>query len=87
MNIIALPDGKPLYGGTYHAKIEWMEVLTQINSLYKKDHGKAQQYANSVSEGIQEVNLISPQSEVGPLDKKILKESVTNWKPKWDKEW
>jgi hypothetical protein len=30
LNVIALPDGKPLYGGTYYTKSDWMRVLTKI---------------------------------------------------------
>ena len=35
MNIIALPDGSPIWGGTYLPKTNWMSVLKQINDLYK----------------------------------------------------
>ena len=35
MNIIALPDGTPIWGGTYVPKLQWMQVLNQINEFYK----------------------------------------------------
>ena len=34
MNIIALPDGSPIWGGTYLPKENWIGVLNQINELY-----------------------------------------------------
>ena len=34
MNIIALPDGSPIWGGTYLPKENWINVLTQINELF-----------------------------------------------------
>ena len=34
MNIIALPDGSPIWGGTYLPKENWISVLKQISELY-----------------------------------------------------
>jgi len=34
MNVIALPDGRPVWGGTYFAKEQWMNALNQISELY-----------------------------------------------------
>ncbi|MBT8295001.1 MAG: thioredoxin domain-containing protein, partial [Gramella sp.] len=34
MNIVALPDGRPVWGGTYFQKKQWIEALTQISRLY-----------------------------------------------------
>ena len=36
LNMIALPDGRPIWGGTYFPKERWMQVLTQISTLAKK---------------------------------------------------
>ncbi len=87
LNIIALPDGKPLYGGTYHTKEEWNRVLSQISTLYQEDPEKAQVYANNVAKGIQEVNLIESKTETGDLKKELVEKSITNWKDKWDRRW
>lgn len=87
LNVITLPNGKPIYGGTYHTKEQWTEVLTEISKLYKEDPEKANEYANMVAKGIQEVNLISPSSDLGVLTQDVLKEGVANWKPNWDLQW
>ena len=34
LNVFALPDGKPFYGGTYFPKEQWIELLDNIQSLY-----------------------------------------------------
>ena len=36
MNIIALPDGSPIWGGTYLPKENWISVLKQISELYNE---------------------------------------------------
>ena len=35
MNVIALPDGRPFWGGTYFRKNQWIDALTQITKLYR----------------------------------------------------
>ncbi|WP_298478120.1 thioredoxin domain-containing protein [uncultured Maribacter sp.] len=84
LNVITLPNGKPIYGGTYHSKEEWIKVLEKISTLYKNDPKKANQYADMVSQGIQEANLITPSSGYESLTKKVANESVENWKNVWD---
>jgi len=87
LNVIVLPNGKPLYGGTYHTKEQWTEVLSKIGDMYKNDPKKAGEYADMVAAGIQETNIISPvkDSEV-PMDV-IVKNAIETWKPNWDLEW
>jgi uncharacterized protein YyaL (SSP411 family) len=87
LNVITLPNGKPLYGGTYHTKDQWQQVLTEISKLYNEDPKKAEEYSDMVAEGVQEMNLITPSTDFELLDKALLTESLENWKPNWDTEW
>lgn len=87
LNVIALPNGKPIYGNTYHTKKQWISVLTKISDLYKSDPEKANRVGDGVAEGVQNVNIIEPSSDFESLSKEVLHESVDNWKPKWDKKW
>ena len=52
LNMIALPDGRPIWGGTYFSKKRWMEVLSQIYSLSKKNPEKIIQYADELEKGL-----------------------------------
>ncbi len=87
MNVVVLPNGKPLYGGTYHTKAQWNQVLTELSTLYKKDPAKANEYAAMVAKGIQDENLITPVASSSSLSIEELKESVALWKQLWDLEW
>ena len=40
LNIVALPNGKPIWGATYVNKNQWIEVLTQLSYLYENDPDK-----------------------------------------------
>jgi uncharacterized protein YyaL (SSP411 family) len=87
LNVITLPNGKPLYGGTYHTKEQWEQVLSEISKLYKEDPKKAEAYSDMVAEGVQEMNLITPSTDFELLDKELLTESLQHWKPNWDSVW
>jgi uncharacterized protein YyaL (SSP411 family) len=87
LNVIALPNGKPIYGGTYHTKEQWGKVLSQVSKLYKDDPKKANEYADMVAQGIQEVNIVQPVSDLGKLTPEVQKTSVEKWKDNWDLKW
>ena len=44
LNCFALPDGRPVYGGTYFPKNQWVNVLTNISDLYKTNPEKVFEY-------------------------------------------
>ena len=48
MNIIALPDGTPIWGGTYVPKDQWIQVLNQVSEFYKTRKADVMEYASSV---------------------------------------
>ena len=48
MNVIALPDGKPFWGGTYFRKNDWISYLKQIARLYEESPDKIEEYANNL---------------------------------------
>ncbi len=87
LNVITLPNGKPLYGGTYHTKNQWQKVLTEISRLYNEDPEKAAKYSDMVAQGIQEANLIMPANDFELLTKAVLAQSVDKWKSTWDPVW
>ncbi|MCP4977663.1 MAG: thioredoxin domain-containing protein [Maribacter sp.] len=87
LNVIVLPNGKPLYGGTYHTNAQWVQVLIKINKLYKEDPKKANEYADMVSKGIQDVNIIEVTEESSGMTIEAINEGVSQWKPQWDLKW
>lgn len=59
LNCITLPDGRPIFGGTYFTKNEWYKVLIELNTLYKNNPKKAYEYADKLEEGIRKSELIA----------------------------
>ena len=52
LNMIALPDGRPIWGGTYFPKKRWIEVLSQIHSLSQENPDKVIHYADELEKGL-----------------------------------
>ena len=71
LNVVALPDGRPIYAGTYHSKTQWISVLKQLEELYKKQPEKAVAFAEKITKGIKELNLIAPKEAIDITNKDI----------------
>lgn len=59
LNVITLPDGRPVWGGTYFKKNDWINSIEQIQELYKTDPDKLIAYATRLEEGIKSMDLIT----------------------------
>jgi uncharacterized protein YyaL (SSP411 family) len=87
LNCFTLPDGRPIYGGTYFNKTKWIEVLKGLSNLYKENKEKAIEYAQNLTDGINQSELITTQKQSElVIDKKLLKASVDKWKTGLDNE-
>lgn len=84
LNAITLPNGKPLYLGTYHTKDQWMQVLTNVNKQFSEDPKKAGQYADRLAAGIEATNVFTPSSEFELLTRETLETATNTWKQNWD---
>ena len=63
LNMIALPDGRPIWGGTYFPKERWMQVLTQISTLAREKPEELIQYADNLKKGLAHFEVDEPLKE------------------------
>ncbi len=54
LNCFVLPDGRPIYGGTYFKTEQWINVLHQLRNLYQDEKEKVIGYAEKLTQGIKE---------------------------------
>src|SRR5690606_18840119 len=54
LNCICLPDGRPIYGGTYFKPEDWKNVLLQLADMWKETPEVALDYAKRLTSGIQQ---------------------------------
>ena len=62
LNVITLPDGRPIWGGTYFSKDQWTSALKQISEIYEAEPEKFISYADRVQEGINALNIVESNS-------------------------
>ncbi|WP_158826525.1 thioredoxin domain-containing protein [Mucilaginibacter lacusdianchii] len=85
LNCICLPDQRPIYGGTYFPKTDWLNVLMSLADFFTNRRDEAEEYAVRLTEGIQKfesVDLILEQPEYAQAD---LEAIVKGWKRYLDK--
>lgn len=87
LNCFTLPDGRPIYGGTYFPKEQWMNILKSLRYTFDNDKEKVLEYAENLHEGIQRSELISVASESKRFEKEVLEELIQRWSKSFDREW
>ena len=72
LNCITLPDGRPVYGGTYFAPEDWLTVLTRIKALYQTDKLRLESIAEELSVGLENRWSIDPTASAAlPIDRLV----------------
>jgi uncharacterized protein YyaL (SSP411 family) len=84
LNCICLPDQRPVYGGTYFQKGDWINVLTNVAELWAQEPEKALQYADRLTDGIINAEKIIPNVKTEDYTAEDLKEIVEPWKRSFD---
>jgi len=86
LNVVALPDGRPIWGGTYFSKDQWINALTQISNIYKKEPERFINYANTLEKGIKSLDVINTNENKTEVSSEELEKYVENITSKIDKE-
>lgn len=86
LNCFALPDGRPIYGGTYFPKKNWIAILKNIAELYQTNYPKVLEYAENLTAGLHQLE-IPTENEKLEFNWDTLRKSVNRWKSGFDNEW
>ncbi|MEL6660016.1 MAG: thioredoxin domain-containing protein [Bacteroidota bacterium] len=68
LNAIALPDGRPIWAGTYFPKKQWTEVLEYFIKEKNERGDQMEGYADQLTETINTLSTLAPVSEVSPFE-------------------
>jgi len=86
LNCIALPDGRPIWGGTYFPKDNWIKALEQLAKLYQEEPEKAEEYAKNLTEGVKQSDLVVLNTAEVSFTKTELDTMVFTWSKSMDKQ-
>jgi uncharacterized protein YyaL (SSP411 family) len=84
LNCFMLPDGRPIYGGTYYPKEQWMQVLKSLFHTFTNDREKVEEYASNLHQGITASELITAPKKLIAFDKSRLTELLKRWSNTFD---
>jgi len=85
LNCFTLPDGRPIYGGTYFRKEQWINILLNLSGLYEENPEKVMQYATELTNGLHQTELInSKEYERKNLSNEVLEKCIKNWEKRFD---
>jgi len=84
LNVIALPDGRPVWGGTYFRKNQWIDALTQLQKQFETDPEKFNTYADNLEQGIISSELIAVNKDKTEFKTEYVSTIVNHWKKSFD---
>lgn len=87
MNAIIMPNGSPVFLGTYHEKENWKSILTKFSTEYEKNPEKMKEYATMLADGVQEVYEQPTKQMANTITPNKIENGITKWSTMWDKDW
>jgi len=87
LNVIALPDGRPVFAGTYFPKDNWIDVLEQIRDIYENDPKRLFEVAEKITERISTNELSALAHDSSEFDIKELENGFEYWIRNIDFDW
>jgi uncharacterized protein YyaL (SSP411 family) len=87
LNCFALPDGRPVWGGTYFPPKQWMSVLTQLSELWKTEPEKLKQQAEQITNGIHRNHLLRLSDGKQVFRKSDVDKALSLWHQHFDMKW
>ncbi len=85
LNVIALPDGRPVWGGTYFKKDQWISILDQISSLYTRNPAKLHDYADKLEEGIKSLDVVTLNPNEIEFSQDYVEDAINSWSKRFDR--
>jgi uncharacterized protein YyaL (SSP411 family) len=86
MNVVALPDGRPVWGGTYFKKNDWINSLEKLQELYIEKPDLLVEYADKLTEGISSISLIPLNENNSVFGNEEFENLIKKWKKSFDWE-
>jgi uncharacterized protein YyaL (SSP411 family) len=84
LNCFALPDGRPVYGGTYFPKDQWTQILNDLSETYTREPQQVEGYAEKLTTGVQQSELVHLNTEPAAFDQSQLDLLVEKWSSSFD---
>ena len=96
LNCVALPDGRPIWGGTYFPKERWLAGLNAVLEVWREEPNKVEAYAEQLAQAVAAMDdagggkldgaLVANEGQddlVQRVDQQVM-DGLANWSRAWD---
>ncbi|WP_300568691.1 thioredoxin domain-containing protein [Flavobacterium sp.] len=87
LNVVCLPDGRPVWGGTYFRKEEWTNTLEQLHELFVTNPSKMEEYAEKLHQGIEVLGIVEHNTSSETRHPNDIQPLVEKWSKSFDWEY
>jgi len=87
LNAFALPDGRPVWAGTYFPRKQWKEIMEYFIDLRQKEPAKLEEYALELTKGLQNSEVIEKISSNAPFKSSTQAEAAKRFVSGIDQKW
>jgi len=84
LNCFTLPDGRPVYGGTYYPPEQWKQVVQDLAETWKRDPQRVIRHAGQLHEGVKGADLVQLNEDPPVFTRRQLAELVDAWEKEFD---
>jgi len=84
LNCIALPDGRPIWGGTYFQKENWIEALNAVANFHKQNPEETLKYAEKLKDGLNQSTLLSTSQKANAENPILITKILEKWQISFD---
>lgn len=84
LNCICLPDQRPIYGGTFFPKKDWMNLLLNLQEFFTEKPEQAEEYAVKLTEGIHQYEQLPFVTDENEFTETDLVDIFMRWKRSFD---
>ncbi|QTD36919.1 thioredoxin domain-containing protein [Polaribacter batillariae] len=84
LNVVALPDGRPIWGGTYFEKEQWIDILNKLSDVYEKNPEKLIAFADQLEKGIKSVDVVELNLKKPDFTNNFIQKAIDKWSANFD---
>lgn len=87
LNVVCLPDGRPVWGATYVKKENWIDTLEQLADMYHNHSQKVIEYAEKLHEGLNILGIVEQNMHTDEFPFENIHFLVEKWQKSFDLEY
>lgn len=87
LNCFTLPDGRPVYGGTYFPQAHWLQVLGQLAERWAQTPERLADYAEKLHAGIRQTGVVALKKDAAAFTRKQLDQLANGLDRDFDTVW